>query len=168
MQSRLNIKEDFYLLFIEIQFRWIEFDWTSKDFDSFAIFHIGRWRWSIGSIRRKGIDIDFIIYMTKQYSQYSSSRRGKIGSSIGFLNSFPISVSSQYSSRINLSCVFLFFCVSLVQLCYYVYYRKYKILFLKTLTLRLELVDFQWRWSAGKIYKKVRVVKLVQQQGQPA
>ena len=59
------IKEVFYLLFIEIQFRWIEFDWTSKDFDSFAIFHIGRWRWSIGSMRRKGIDIDFIIYMTK-------------------------------------------------------------------------------------------------------
>ena len=60
-----HIKEVFYLLFIEIQFRWIEFDWTSKDFDSFAIFHIGRWRWSIGSMRRKGIDIDFIIYMTK-------------------------------------------------------------------------------------------------------
>mgnify|MGYP006863838896 FL=1 len=60
-----HIKEVFYLLFIEIQFRWIEFDWTSKDFDSFAIFHIGRWRWSIGSMRRKEIDIDFIIYMTK-------------------------------------------------------------------------------------------------------
>ena len=38
-----------------------------------------------------------------------------------------------------------------------------KILFFKTLTLRLELEDFHWRWSAEKknIKKIIRVVKLV-------